>query len=148
MLFVIFLVMSHYFHDTKDYLVTQEGKQMRSTNFLGYIIAGFAIFGMAIPMMIADISARIYQVVYFSIHDIPKIKRSDYVVLDRWKMKGLTLRQKINCWYCEYANGVANWLKALVTQTEIYSCAIKHQVVPKGQEKQQEAYYERGEWEK
>ncbi|MEA1911199.1 MAG: flagellar biosynthetic protein FliR, partial [Spirochaetota bacterium] len=42
----------------------------------------------------------------FPIYKIPKVKRKDYVVMDRYNLFYLDKVEKINCWYCEYFNGV------------------------------------------
>lgn len=55
-------------------------------------------------------------------------------MLDRYELSKLSFMQKLNCVYCGYANGIIAYGKAIVNQTEIYSCAIKHTRTPKGHE--------------
>jgi hypothetical protein len=96
---------------------------------------------LMLPFFImADIVAWFYQEIYFGLEDIPKIKRSNYIKVTRHRLKGLTPMQKWSCGYCEYANGVIAWIKAIVNQTEIYSCAIKYSHHYPGQEYQEKFY--------
>ena len=57
---------------------------------------------------------------------------------------GRTLRfpgfVKFACFYCEYANGLASWVKVVANRTEIYSCAIKHRTIAQGQDHQKNFY--------
>jgi hypothetical protein len=116
--------------------VIEKGKKINKNNILFMIIGTLMIWSAIVPLIIIDIYATIYQKVYFTIQGIPKIKRSKYLNLDRWNLSKLSIGQKISCIYCSYANGIAAWFKAIVNQTETYSCAIKHQYKTPGQEHQ------------
>ena len=83
-----------------------------------------------------DIFLWQFQNIYFRIYDIPILKRSQYIILDRYKLGKLSFWQRLNCLYCEYANGLVAFAKAVVNQMELYSCAIKHTHIPPGQEHQ------------
>jgi len=107
-------------------LIVEKGKKLRDRNLLFRIIALIMIWSAIIPIIIIDLYANIYQSIYFTIQGIPKIKRSDYINYDRWNLSKLTFTQKISCIYCDYANGIVAWFKAIVNQTEVYSCAIKN----------------------
>lgn len=101
------------------------------------ILIGAAVaYIMIVPALIAHVSAWIFQHIYFRILDIPPVKLHDHMVLDRWRLKHLNWIQRLNCAYCDYINGLASWLKAVVNRTEIYSCAIKHGSYRNGQEHQ------------
>ena len=63
--------------------------------------------------------------------------------MERWDLKKLSFLQKINCVYCEYANGILAFAKAVGNQTEIYSCAIKHRHALKGHEYEKKFYPEK-----
>ena len=106
---------------------------------LGFI-AAIAIYSMFIPLFVVDVWVSIYQAVYFRIMDIPRMKRSDYVVMDRWDLSRLSLLQKLNCVYCEYVNGITAYAKAIAGQTEIHSCAIKHRHLVRGQQEGDQYY--------
>jgi Na+-translocating ferredoxin:NAD+ oxidoreductase RNF subunit RnfB len=60
--------------------------------------------------------------------------------IDRQKLSKLSFTQKINCVYCGYANGIVAYLKAVVNQMEVYSCAIKHSVGNKATTHQKSFY--------
>jgi hypothetical protein len=121
-----------------NFLVIQKNKKLRAKPLILRIIGTAMIWSALGPIIMADIFLVIYQAVYFSIQGIPKIKRSQYIVLDRWDLSKLTIAQKLSCIYCGYANGIAAWAKAVVNQTEVYSCAIKHKYAAPGQEHQKE----------
>jgi len=93
-----------------------------------------------------DIFIWLFQNIYFRVFEIPLIHRKKYVVLDRYKLWKLTFWQRFNCFYCEYANGVVAFAKAVVNQMELYSCAIKHDHHPLGQDHQKN-FFERKDFE-
>jgi len=122
-------------------LVTKKRRLfLHEHNPFAVLLAAITIYAMIIPMMISDVATSIYQAIYFSVFDIPKIDRREYVVMDRWDLKKLNLIQKLNCVYCEYGNGVTAWAKAVASQTEIHSCAIKHRHLVRGQQEGEDYY--------
>lgn len=86
------------------------------------------------------ISIAVYQHIYFSIFEIPKVRIADYFIIDRHKLKKINMMQKIACAYCGYCNGLSAWLQAVANRTELYSCAIKHKTPALGQEHQKDFY--------
>ncbi len=92
-----------------------------------HILTAPFIFGAVIPIAIADLYFEIYHRICFPFYRIPYVKRKDYIKIDRHKLSYLKPGQKINCVYCGYANGVINYWRAIVGETENYFCAIKHQ---------------------
>ncbi len=84
------------------------------------------IWAMMIPALLADISVTIYQYICFPIYKIPKVKRKDYVIMDRYNLFYLDKVEKINCWYCEYFNGVIAYVREVGARTEQFWCPIKH----------------------
>lgn len=84
------------------------------------------IWIMIIPAMLTDLMVTIYQTVCFPIYKIPKVKRKDYVILDRYNLFYLGKMEKINCLYCEYFNGVAAYVREIAARTEQLWCPIKH----------------------
>lgn len=117
-------------------LVIEPGKEVNRKNPITTLIAMVVIWFGLIPIAIMDVYINVYQIIYFGIQGIPMVKRSDYLIIDRWKLSKLTGAQKMSCLYCEYANGMAAWFKAVANQTEAYSCAIKHKYPTRGQEHQ------------
>ncbi len=91
-----------------------------------YLITAPIIYVMIVPLVFLDIFASIYQAVCFPIYKIRKIKRSDYVAVDRHKLGYLNIFEKINCIYCGYANGLLSYVGEIASLTEQYWCPIKH----------------------
>ena len=120
-------------------LIPAEGKKFR-VSLLLLPLAIIAIYSMVIPIVILDVWVTFYQFVYFTAMGIPKIKKSEFIVMERWDLSKLTFMQKINCVYCEYANGIFAFAKAVGNQTEIYSCAIRHQHALKDHAYEQQFY--------
>lgn len=78
------------------------------------------IWSMIIPIFFVDIFVSIYQSVCFPIYEIPKVKRKDYVIMDRHRLFYLDRVEKTNCWYCEYFNGVVSYVREIAARTEQY----------------------------
>ena len=91
------------------------------------VLAAVISYCMLIPIVFFDISLEIYHRICFWIYGISYIKRSEYISLDRRKLKYLSLGDKINCIYCGYANGFMYYAYTIISETERYWCPIKHQ---------------------
>lgn len=85
------------------------------------------IWAIFVPLLILDFFISLYHFISFGIYGFKRLKRSDYVKIDRHKLKYLKLHQKINCVYCGYANGLLNYSLTIAGMTEKYWCGIKHQ---------------------
>ncbi len=59
-------------------------------------------------------------------YEIPYVKRSEYIKVDRYKLSKLNFVDKLNCAYCGYANGWLSYATEIAAKTESYWCAIKH----------------------
>ena len=128
------------------HVIPGQGLKFDCSNAILNIVAAISSYICIFPLILMDIFLYQFQNIYFRIFDIPHIRRRDYVVLDRYKLAKLTFWQKFNCLYCEYANGLVGYAKAVVNQMELYSCAIKHASHPLGQEHQKN-FRERKEFE-
>lgn len=84
------------------------------------------IYGGIIPLFIFDIYLEIYHQICFRIYRIPLVKRSEYIKIDRYKLKYLPWYEKINCAYCGYGNGLIHYASIILAKTEKYWCGIKH----------------------
>lgn len=78
------------------------------------------------PILLMDLFASLYQTVCFPIYGIPKVRRSDFVIVDRHHLAYLNAIEKLNCVYCGYANGILAYLVEIAGRTEQYWCPIKH----------------------
>lgn len=93
--------------------------------FLQIITAPF-IYLCFIPTVAMDLVVTLFQRVCFPLYGIPLVKRGDYVIIDRHKLKYLNLSKKINCAYCGYFTGVISYVQEVAGRTEQYWCPIKH----------------------
>ncbi len=121
-----------------NFVVTKQTLKRR--NILLQLIALAVIWGALPAVILIHITIWIYQQIYFSIFDIPKVRFRDYCIFDRQKLRKINWCQKLACGYCQYANGTAAWLKVVANRTEIYSCTIKNSVHKEGQEHQKEFF--------
>ncbi len=90
------------------------------------ILSAPVIYGMIIPLVLLDLSISIYQHICFRIYGIPRVKRSDYIVIDRHYLSYLNAIEKLNCVYCGYGNGLMSYAREITARTEQYWCPIKH----------------------
>ncbi|ACS78861.1 hypothetical protein [Maridesulfovibrio salexigens] len=84
------------------------------------------IFMPLIPALMIDVSVWLYQLMCFPVYGIPRVKRRDYVVIDRHSLKYLNLIEKVNCYYCGYFNGLIGFVREVAARTEQYWCPIRH----------------------
>ena len=92
---------------------------------LSYVV-GPVIFAGWVPLLLLDLFCTVYQAICFPVYGITKVRRSDYLVLDRTDLPYLNALQKFNCFYCGYANGLAAYFREIAARTEQYWCPIKH----------------------
>jgi hypothetical protein len=97
----------------------------RTTRFR-YVLAAPAIYGMAIPLLLLDVSATVYQYVCSVVYGIPRVRRSDYLVIDRHRLPYLNPVEKIHCLYCSYANQLVEYAREINARSEQFFCPIKH----------------------
>lgn len=90
------------------------------------ILTSPIIYAGWIPFLLMDLFITLYQSICFPIYRIPKVKRADYVLMDRGDLPYLNLIEKFNCLYCSYGNGVAAYTREVAARTEQYWCPIKH----------------------
>lgn len=90
------------------------------------IITAPVIWSCALPIVLLDLWATVYQFICFPAYGIPKVRRADYVVMDRGKLAYLNGIEKFNCVYCEYVNGLIAYVQEIAGRTEQYWCPIKH----------------------
>lgn len=120
-------------------LAQRDHRTKRTAAFLYFVKAPVAyvltvpfIYSVLVPFVLLDIFISIYQTVCFPVYGIPKVKRSDYLKLDRHKLHYLNVIQKINCEYCSYGNGILAYASEIAGRTEWFWCPIKHAKTPKG----------------
>ena len=116
------------------FVVLARHKTLHKRNIFLQFVGVIAIWSLLLLAPIIHLHFYLYQLIYFSIYDIPKIRFKDYWVLDRWDLHKLTIWQKASCVYCGYGNALTARTKAVTNQTEVYSCAIKHSTHVLGEE--------------
>jgi hypothetical protein len=84
------------------------------------------IYGMAVPLLVLDLCVSIYQAACFPIYGIVKVKRSDFIVIDRQFLGYLNFYERFHCTFCAYANGLIAYASEITARTEQYFCPIKH----------------------
>jgi len=90
------------------------------------LITGPLIYSMIVPLAILDLSVSVYQAVCFPIYRVAKVRRGDYIVLDRQQLEYLNFIEKFHCTYCAYGSGLIAYVYEIVARTEQYFCPIKH----------------------
>lgn len=93
---------------------------------LATILSAPFIYAMIVPFVFLDISLFFYQLICFSAWRIEKVKRAEYMVIDRQFLQYLNIIEKINCVYCGYGNGLFAYAREIAGRTEQYWCPIKH----------------------
>lgn len=96
------------------------------TNRPQNLITGPLIYGMIVPLLILDLSVTLYQAFCFPIYRIAKVRRADFIVLDRHQLEYLNFIEKFHCNYCGYASGLIAYVYEILARTEQYFCPIKH----------------------
>jgi len=104
------------------------------TNFLTHIFSAHplviltspVIYAMVIPIALMDVFISVYQAICFPVYGIPRVRRRDFIVLDRHHLAYLNAIEKVNCVFCSYANGVIAYAREIGARTEQYFCPIKH----------------------
>ncbi|NCU20300.1 hypothetical protein EOM89_06085 [Candidatus Falkowbacteria bacterium] len=84
------------------------------------------IYALLIPFVLLDLFVTVYQAVCFPIYGIAKVRRRDYIAIDRHQLAYLNAVQKLNCVYCGYCNGLTAYVREIAGRTEQYWCPIKH----------------------
>lgn len=90
------------------------------------VITAPVIYSVIVAFVVLDLWVTLYMWVCFPAYGIPRVRRRDYVVIDRHRLPYLNWVQKFNCLYCGYGNGVIAYAREVAGRTEAYWCPIKH----------------------
>lgn len=110
-----------------------------------YIVSAPVIYGMIVPLVLLDITISIYQHICFRVYDIPRVKRRQYIRLDRHRLPYLNTVEKLNCAYCSYGNGVIAYAREIIARTEQFWCPIKHARRKKGEHHRMKKFVDYGD---
>ena len=91
-----------------------------------FILTSPIIYACLLPALLMDLVVSIYQAICFPIYGIPRVRRSQYFIIDRHNLAYLNLIEKWNCVYCGYFNGLIAYVQEIAARTEQYWCPIKH----------------------
>jgi hypothetical protein len=103
------------------------------------------IWSVMIPALILDAFVSFYQWVCFPIYKITKVKRSDYIVVDRHRLGYLNSIEKLNCLYCSYFNGLMGYITEIAARTEQYWCPIRHAARVKSMHNNYKKFFDYGD---
>lgn len=84
------------------------------------------IYAVIIPFVLLDLFITVYQAVCFPVYGIEKVRRGDYIAVDRHRLQYLNALEKLNCVYCGYGNGLLAYAAEIAGRTERFWCPIKH----------------------
>jgi len=100
-------------------------RYLATTPILHFLSAP-VIWSVIIPAIVLDAFVSVYQWICFPIYKITKVKRSDYIIIDRHRLGYLNSIEKLNCLYCSYFNGLMGYITEIAGRTEQYWCPIRH----------------------
>lgn len=101
-------------------------RKYRRRRFLRHALSAPIIYSALVAFVILDLWIELYHRTCFPLYGIPYVKRSDYIRIDRQKLKYLNLLEKMNCMYCGYGNGLLHYVSTIAGETEKYWCGIRH----------------------
>ncbi len=84
------------------------------------------VYAMIVPLALLDLSLTLYQAACFPLYRVARVRRADYIVVDRQQLGYLNAVEKLHCMYCGYANGLIAYAAEIAARTEQYWCPIKH----------------------
>lgn len=93
---------------------------------LGGILTAPVIYAVIVAFLLLDLLVTLYQQICFRVYGLPLVRRADHVVIDRDDLPHMNWRERLNCAYCDYAQGVLSYSKEIVYRTEHFWCPVKH----------------------
>ena len=101
------------------------GTFLRQTRPL-VVLSAPVIYSLILPFVLLDLFVTLYQRICFPVYGIARVKRADFIRIDRHHLAYLNGLQKLNCIYCGYCNGLIGYVQEVAGRTEAYWCPIKH----------------------
>jgi hypothetical protein len=112
---------------------------------IGCLLLSPFIYFLIFPLLLLDLSVWLFQVVCFLVWGIERVRRSDYIHLDRRHLSYLNGIEKLNCEFCGYANGLISYVQEVAGRTEQYWCPIKHALRTKSAHRRYRNFLEYGD---
>ncbi len=125
-------------------LVKRFVSYIRDSQFM-ILLTSPVIWACLIPVALLDLVLTVYQVTCFPVYGIPRVRRGEYVILDRRHLAYLNWMEKLNCEYCSYANGVLAYATEVAARTEQYWCPIKHALRMKSMHNRYRFFFDYGD---
>lgn len=125
-------------------LIKRFSRYLQESRLMAVLTAPI-IWACVIPIFALDLTMMFYQAVCFPVYGIPKVKRRDYVILDRQRLGYLNWAEKLNCYYCGYANGVLACITEIAARTEQHWCPIKHALRTKSVHSRYRTFFDYGD---
>lgn len=113
-------ILASYRHDREGVM------RYLATAPLLHLLTSPVIWACLIPALFLDAVVSVYQRVCFPIYKIERVKRGDYILIDRHRLGYLNAIEKLNCLYCSYFNGLMGYISEIAARTEQYWCPIRH----------------------
>lgn len=93
---------------------------------IAHLLSAPVIYSLVPAFALLDLMVTVYQALCFPLYRIDRVRRGDFVVIDRQHLAYLNALEKLNCVYCGYGNGVIAYVREVAARTEQYWCPIKH----------------------
>jgi len=90
------------------------------------ILTAPVIYALIVPFVLLDLFVTVYQRICFPVYGIARVRRADFIRVDRHHLAYLNGLQKLHCVYCGYCNGLIGYVQEVSGRTEAYWCPIKH----------------------
>ena len=110
-----------------------------------HLLSAPVIWAVLIPAFALDLFVSVYQAACFPIYKIAKVKRSEYIIIDRHQLGYLNVVEKLNCLYCSYFNGLMGYISEIAARTEQYWCPIRHASRVKSIHSRYQRFFEYGD---
>mgnify|MGYP000120537569 CR=1 FL=1 len=112
-----------------------------------HVLTAPVIYSLIVPFALLDLFVSLYQAICFRAYSIPRVRRADYIRIDRHHLGYLNSVQKLNCVYCGYVNGLIAYVGEIAGRTEAYWCPIKHAARVKGRHRHYDGFMDYGDGE-
>ena len=132
-------LLESYRHDREGLL-----RYLATTPIL-HLLSAPVIWSVLIPALVLDGFVTLYQSICFPIYKIAKVKRGDYIIIDRHRLGYLNAIEKLNCLYCSYFNGLMGYISEIAARTEQYWCPIRHATRMKTIHSRYQKFFEYGD---
>lgn len=121
----------------KEVMERHRSLQQTLTSYLAearpmVVLTAPIIYSVILPLVLLDLFVTLYQAICFPVYRVEKVRRADYISIDRRHLAYLNGLEKLNCVYCGYGNGLLAYASEIAARTEAHWCPIKHAARMKG----------------